>query len=67
MITPNHIPAHLSPDVGPWPDELWSIELAGAARDVKTLLNNRENNPRDQVVLNEMKHLRTEIKCTQDI
>ena len=39
MITPNHIPAHRSPDVAPWPDDLWSKELAGAARDVKTLLN----------------------------
>ena len=47
MITPNHIPAHLSPDVGPWPDELWSKELAGAARDVKTLLNAVQVHPQN--------------------
>ena len=39
MITPNHIPAHLSPDVGPWPDDLWTKELAAAARDAETLLD----------------------------
>ena len=39
MITPNYIPAHLSSDVGPWPDELWTKELASAARDVKTLID----------------------------
>ena len=39
MITPNRIPAHLSPDVGPWPDDLWPKELAAAARDAETLLD----------------------------
>ena len=39
MITPNRIPAHLSPDVGPWPDDLWTKELAAAARDAETLLD----------------------------
>lgn len=39
MITPNRIPAHLSPNVGPWPDDLWTKELAAAARDAETLLD----------------------------
>ena len=39
MITPNRIPAHLSSDVGPWPDGLWTRELAAAARDAQTLLD----------------------------